>query len=786
MKASTLQTFLATGLTHHAVTARKFWTTSVGDVDNIIQTAYTIGNGKQAGLPLGIPGNDIVPINHDSLWRGGPFTSRNYNGGNPKESIAHFLTGIQDNIFKNGQGDENDLYGNMDDYGSYELMANLTVSIAGVKQYSNYRRALDLETALHTVSYTANGINFNTTQFCSYPDQVCVYHIESNKLLPEVTAAITDTYRSRPKSVIECTANGTHLSGFTEANQGEGNIGMEFHALLSAVDLGRASQKCSSDGHIVIPAGKSHSVTLVLASNTQYDQKRGGADSNYSFEGTAYPAVEQAVASLRRKSYRDILSRHIKDFTSLSNLFTLDLPDPNKSAGVDTAKLLAGYTRADGDPFVEGLVIDYGKYLFISSSRPGSLPPNLQGKWAPDVNPPWSSDYHIDVNVQMNNWLTEQMGLGSITDPLFEFMTDTWVPRGTESARLIYNASGWVAFTNLNIFGHTGQGADATWSNVYHDPAWMMATVWDHYDYTRDTQWYKSTGYPLIKGIAEFWLDLLVEDKHFNDGTLVANPCNSPEHGPTTFGCAQFQQVVWEVFDHVIRDWDASGDTDTNFLERVKKTFEKLDDGVHIGKWGQIQEWKIDQDVQGDKHRHLSHLNGWYPGYVIAGKYAGNQTVYDAVVTSLISRGDGTADSNTGWEKTLRASCWARAGNVTNAYDEFKYTIDENFAPNVLSVYAPPSKVFQIDANFGQSAAGLAMLITDLPQLAGDTSTHQVTLGPAIPKQWAGGRVKGLRLRGGGSVDFSWNNDGVVDKVAVHGRSLPIKIVDKNDKILHG
>lgn len=189
--------------------------------------------------------------------------------------------------------------------------------------------------------------------------------------------------------------------------------------------------------------------------------------------------------------------------------------------------------------------------------------------------------------------------------------------------------------------------------------------------------------------------------------------------------------------------------------------------------------------MKGDQHRHLSHLNGWYPGYVIAGKYAGNKTVYDAVVTSLISRGDGTADSNTGWEKTLRASCWARAGNVDKAYDEFKYTIDENFAPNVLSVYAPPSKVFQIDANFGQSAAGLAMLITDIPQLAGDSTTQTVILGPAIPMQWAGGNVKGLHLRGGGSVDFSWNDEGVVDKVTVHDRELPIKIFDKNSKALN-
>lgn len=196
-------------------------------------------------------------------------------------------------------------------------------------------------------------------------------------------------------------------------------------------------------------------------------------------------------------------------------------------------------------------------------------------------------------------------------------------------------------------------------------------------------------------------------------------------------------------------------------------------------------------DTEGNKHRHLSHLNGWYPGYVIAGKYADNKTVYDAVITALTSRGDGTADSNTGWEKTWRAACWARAGDVDKAYDEFKYTTAMNFAPNALSIYSggsPPYKLqlpFQIDANFGQSAAGLAMLATDLPQMAGDNAVQTVLLGPAIPKEWAGGKVNGLRLRGGGFVDFSWDSNGMVNAVNVHDRSVPIKIVNKGGKVLH-
>ncbi|KAJ6437332.1 alpha-fucosidase [Purpureocillium lavendulum] len=705
-----------------AVQAKRLWTASPADADNVLMTAYTIGNGKQA--------------------------------------------------------DESALYGSTADYGSYEMLANLTVDITGVDKThaTKYRRTLDLGTAVHTVTYTASGAAYSTTQFCSYPDQVCVYHISSTKALPDVTVGIIDNYRTSPASTSTCSSSGVHLSGRTAANQGMGNIGMKFDAQLQKI--GREQRpSCTKDGKMVIRGGHEKSVTFVLATGTEYDPKKGNAQNKYSFRGRdPYPTVLETIKKVSKRSYGNLLQDHIKDHQTWYNKFSLDLPDPSRSADVDTAKLLTEYTTDKGDPFVENLIVDYGKYMYIASSRHGSLPPNLQGKWAPSVNPAWSSDYHIDVNVQMNNWHAEQMGLGDLMSPLWDFMADTWVPRGTESAKLWYNASGWVAFTNLNIFGHTAQGNDATWSDLHHDPAWMMATVWDRFDYGRDEKWYKSVGYPLMKGVAEFWLDVLVQDRYFNDGTLVANPCNSPEQGPTTFGCTQFQQVIWELFDHIIRDWNASGDSDSQFLNKVKAAFADLDQGLDI-------------DEKNNTHRHLSHLNGWFPGYVISGVHGRNKIILDAVATSLYSRGNGTADSNTGWEKALRAACWGRLGVVDEAYKEFKYTIDANFAPNALSVYTSggsdgtPVELalpFQIDANFGLSAAALAMLATDLPQAWGDDKIQTVTLGPAIPKAWAGGSVQGLRLRGGGSVDFSWDDDGLVNKVSVRDRKLPLKLVNKD------
>ncbi|KAL6796672.1 glycoside hydrolase family 95 protein [Trichoderma sp. SZMC 28012] len=781
----------ALAMSQTGVAARKFWTSKPADPGNVLMTGFTIGNGRQGGLPLGIPGDDLLCLNDDSIWRGGPFANSSYTGGNPSSSLAHFLPGIQQAIFQNGTGDESALYGGSADYGSYEALANLTVSIEGVTKYSKYKRTLDLETALHSAEFTANGATFSTVQFCSFPDQVCVYHVSSNKPLPQITFGLVDNYRTNPPSTVKCSSSGIWLSGRTVADDGEGLIGMKIDAQARALPSAGLKATCNSNGQTVLSTKSVKSVTIVVASGTEYDATKGNAAHNYSFRGAdPYPGVVKTISAVSKKSYNTILQSHVKDHGEWFNKFTLDLPDPHNSADVDTMDLLTNYSTEKGDPFVENLLIEYGQYMFIASSRPGSLPPNLQGSWAPDGNPAWSSDYHIDVNVQMNHWHVEKMGLGGLTDPLWDFMTYTWVPRGTETANLWYNVSGWVAFTNTNIFGHTAQENDATWSNVAHDIAWMMAHVWDRYDYGRDKKWYASVGYPLMKGVASFWVDMMVPDEYFKDGTLVANPCNSPEHGPTTFGCAQFQQVVWELFDHIIKDWDASGDTDTAFLKRVKESYSKLDPGVHVGSWGQIQEWKMDIDTKNDTHRHLSHLYGFYPGYVISSVYADNKTVMDAVATSLYSRGNGTEDSNTGWEKVWRGACWGQLGVTDEAYKELKYTIDMNFAANGLSVYTTgswPYEVtlpFQIDANFGLSANALAMLYTDLPKKWGDNSVQKVILGPAIPKEWAGGSVKGGSLRGGGTVDFSWDDEGVVNRAVVHGRRLPLVVVNKNGKVL--
>lgn len=320
----------------------------------------------------------------------------------------------------------------------------------------------------------------------------------------------------------------------------------------------------------------------------------------------------------------------------------------------------------------------------------------------------------------------------------------------------------------------------------------MMQHVWDNFDYTQDTEWFKRQGYPLIKGVAQFWLSMLQEDGFFEDGSLVVNPCSSPEHGPTTFGCAHYQQEIHRTFDTVLAGAPYAGEDDEDFLARVAEALEKLDKGFHVAESGELKEWKAPDESIGDiapEHRHLSHLTGWHPGYSLSSYLGGytNETIQSAVEKTLIARGHGNApDANAGWAKVWRSAAWARLNNTEEAYWHLRYAIEQNFVGNGFSMYSGVNEPFQIDANFGFGGAVLSMLVVDLP-FAHDVSAEQtrnVVLGPAIPASWTGGSVTGLRIRGGGTVDFSWE-DGIVTQATLQGsKTSNIKLLNVRGEVL--
>jgi alpha-L-fucosidase 2 len=343
----------------------------------------------------------------------------------------------------------------------------------------------------------------------------------------------------------------------------------------------------------------------------------------------------------------------------------------------------------------------------------------------------------------------------------------------------------------INVFGHTSMKSKALWANYPAAAVWMMQHVFDHWDCSQDVQWLKVQGYPMIKSVAEFWLSQLQEDTYTGDGTLVVNPCNSPEHGTTTFGCAHYQQLIHQVFDAVLSISTVADELDTAFLKEVRSSLDRLDKGFHVGDWSQIKEWKL-PDSEGyefinDTDRHLSELVGWYPGYSLSSFLGGytNTTIQNSVREKLYSRGEGIAeDANAGWAKVWRSACWARSNETGRGYFELRYAMSENSADNGFSMYKDLNIPFQIDANFGHGGAVLSMLVVDLLLTFDDNATRTVVLGPAIPAAWTNGKVKGLRLRRGGSMDFAWNDQRLVTHAQIHDRITPIRVVDRDGTLL--
>lgn len=551
------------------------------------------------------------------------------------------------------------------------------------------------------------------------------------------------------------------------------NIGMLYRAETRVVGS-VASLSCASGILTVEPSPKQQSLTFVIVAGTDYAETKGTAPANYLFKGPDpgdYVATVAAAAAA--KGSKALLRRHIADYCALSSSFTLNLPDTAGSVGKPTAELIAAYQGTENitsDPYYESLQFDYGRHLFISSSRQNSLPPNLQGKWAYGLENAWGADYHANINLQMNHWGVDQTGLGELQEALWRYMTETWVPRGTETARLLYDAPGWVTHDEMNTFGHTGmKTGDEYWANYPASAAWMMLHVFDHFSYSQDVSWLLKTGYPLLEGVSSFWLSQLQKDEWFHDGSLVANPCSSPEHGPTTFGCAHYQQLIHSLFTNTITCAQALNISSpiTSSLSQALKT---LDTGLHINsELHTIQEWKITSlDATynfNSTHRHLSHLVGWYPGSSLSGLQFGytNTTISNAVRNTLSLRGPGIADANAGWEKVWRSACWSRLNDSSAAYSELLLTISQNIASNGLSMYSGKNEPFQIDANFGYVGAVLAMLVVDIEELG------YVVLGPAIPREWGGGSVEGLRVRGGGVVGFGWDENGLVQSARCVG-----------------
>ena len=705
--------------------------------------ALPIGNGATGAMIDGGVDVERVQFNEKTLWTGGPGSRSGYDFGIPQRSMVEAVAGVAKRIDEQSSLDARDVAERLGrrvrGYGDYQSFGELVLSFApAADQVSEYRRELDLENAVARVSYERAGVSYRREYFASYPDGVIVIHLSADdpgRISFRAKFVIPDN-RS-----VETRADAGRIVAAGALNDN----GLQYEAAAQVTAIG--GERADLAGGQVSVTG-ADAVTIVLSAGTNYRQSY----PNYRGVGP-HAALHARIDQAAQRNVEELRSRHVADYRALFGRVALDIGQAPIERPTD--RLLADYGHGDpaADRTLEALYFQYGRYLLIASSRAGSLPANLQGVWNNSSSPPWNADYHVNINLQMNYWLAESTNLPETIAPLFDFIDSSLEP-GARAARQIMGASGWTLFLNTNVWGYAGL---IDWPTAFWQPeagAWLAQHYYEHYRYTRDEAFLRERAWPVMKGAAQFWLDALRTDPR--DKTLVVSPSYSPEHGPFTAGAAMSQQIVFDLFINAVEAASQVGDHE--FAEKLRAALGRLDPGVRVGSWGQLQEWKADLDDRNDDHRHLSHLFALHPGRQIS--IDKTPALARAARVSLDARGDG----GTGWSKAWKINFWARLREGDRAHKLLTEQLRGSTLPNLFDTHPP----FQIDGNFGATAGIAEMLL--------QSQHDQIHVLPALPRAWPAGSVRGLRARGDVTVDIRWSH-GAAEEIVLHaGRSGPISV----------